>query len=107
MADKVQSIWKRYIGIGNNEINVLLNLSEQKLNEIDLEISKYILAFRKGYVSYFPGGAGQYGEPIIAFSEDEKKQNELQIIEKMKQKLYFGQNSKTDLNRSQKTLLDC
>ena len=62
------------------EIEVMLELPEEKLKEIDLDIAKLVLAFRKGYVVFRPGGAGHYGEPFICFSEEEKLKKEAEIL---------------------------
>jgi len=91
LSEKVQNIWRDFISVANTEINVLIDTSEQKLNEVNEDIAKYILAFRKGYVSYFPGGGGQYGYPIIGFSESEKQENNLKIEQTISEK---KQNSK-------------
>ncbi|PIU22505.1 MAG: phosphotransferase [Candidatus Diapherotrites archaeon CG08_land_8_20_14_0_20_30_16] len=100
LAEKVQKIWWDFIKIAETEINVLLYLSEPQLNEINPEIAKYIIAFRNDYVNYFPGGAGQYGKPIIAFSELEKQKNELKIEDQMKEKKYLQKST----GSSQRTL---
>ena len=82
LSAKVQNKWWDFIKIGENEINVLFELSESDLNSIDEDIAKHILAFRNGYVSYFPGGAGEYGKPIISFSKEEKEAKDREIDEK-------------------------
>jgi len=77
----------------HTEIEVMLSLSEDKLNEIDKDITKYILAFRKNLVVFKPGGAGFYGAPYICFTEAEKlkKQKEIdeETIIKFEQKTLF------------------
>jgi len=89
LAEKVQKTWWKFIEVAENEINVLLYFPESKLNEVDPEIAKYVLAFRNGFVSYFPGGAGEYGKPIISFSEQEKQENDAIIEQKLKEKQYL------------------
>ncbi len=71
----------------NTEIGVMLNLSEDELNRIDKEITKYILAFRKDLVVFKPGGAGFYGVPFICFSEQEKIKKQKEIDEETKIKI--------------------
>lgn len=91
VSKKVQDNWWDFIKIGENEINVLFNLKESDLESIDENIAKYILAFRNGYVSYFPGGGGQYGKPIICFSKKDKEQKDLDILEEITKKSSNGQ----------------
>jgi uncharacterized protein (TIGR00375 family) len=79
LSPKVQKIWHDFILVSETEINALITTPEKDLIEINEDLAKHILAFRKGYVSYFPGGGGQYGYPIIGFSESEKKDNDAKI----------------------------
>ncbi len=79
LAEKVQKIWWDFIKVSETEINSLLYLSESKLNEVNSDIARHIMAFRNGFVSYFPGGGGQYGKPVIAFSKEEKEENDRKI----------------------------
>jgi uncharacterized protein (TIGR00375 family) len=97
LSEKVQNKWWEFIKIGENEINVLFDLSETDLNAIDETIAKYILAFRKGYVSYFPGGGGQYGKPIISFSQEEKNAKDEEINLKIASKPENAQRNLFDL----------
>lgn len=62
------------------EIEVMLDLPEEKLNEIDIDISKLILSFRKGLVVFRPGGGGHYGEAFICSTEEEKTKKEKEIL---------------------------
>jgi len=90
-----KNVIERYeLFISNHtEIEVMLNLSEDELEKIDKEITKYILAFRKNLVVFKPGGAGFYGVPHICFTEAEKKKKQKEIDEetiiKFKQKTLF------------------
>ncbi len=68
----------------NTEINVMLNLSDSKLNKIDPEITKYIIAFRKNLVVFKPGGAGFYGIPYVSFTEEEKRKKQEEIDQEIK-----------------------
>lgn len=99
LSEKVQTIWRNFIEVSETEINALISVPENKLNEINEDIAKHILAFRKGYVSYFPGGGGQYGYPIIGFSEEEKQANNLKIEKQISEQK--AQKS------TQKKLFDC
>jgi len=83
LSKKVQDLWWEFIKVSKTEINALLYLQEEELNKVNPEIAKYILAFRNSFVSYFPGGGGQYGYPIIAFSKEENIENEKKILQKM------------------------
>lgn len=101
LSDKVQGLWWNYIKEARTEINVLLDMSEQKLLEINEIVGKHILAFRKGYVVYQPGGAGEYGKPIICFSQDEKKQIQEKIIAELYNKRYSVQTEGQELYNKQ------
>jgi len=68
----------------NTEINVMQFLPESKLKEIDPEITKYIIAFRKDLVIFKPGGAGFYGVPHICFTEQEKRKKQEEIDQEIK-----------------------
>jgi PHP family Zn ribbon phosphoesterase len=68
------------------EIEVMLELPEEKLNEIDIDVARLIMAFRKGFVVFRPGGAGFYGEPFICFTEEEKQKKEKEILNEQKLK---------------------
>ena len=79
LSKKVQSKWWEMVEKGNSEINILLDMPEKELFELDNSLYKYILAFRNNFVVYKPGGGGNYGEPIITFSKDEKRIAEKKI----------------------------
>ncbi len=68
-AQSVQSIWKDFVERFETEIKVLIDAPESELMQVNENTAKKIIAFRKGYVTYIPGGGGKYGEPIIFESE--------------------------------------
>jgi uncharacterized protein (TIGR00375 family) len=61
------------------EIDIMFNVPYEDLEKIDVEITKYIKAFREDLVVFYPGGAGKQGKPVICFSELEKKQTQEKI----------------------------
>jgi PHP family Zn ribbon phosphoesterase len=71
LAKSVQSKWKDFVERFGNEIAVLVDVPESELTEFDSKTAPFILAFRKGWVHYSPGGGGEYGKPFIALSEKE------------------------------------
>ena len=85
----VQGMWHDFVDRFETEINVLINVPEEELNEVDSKTSAKIIAFRKGWVHYIPGGGGEYGKPVICNSKEEfeKKKNELE--EEIKEKADF------------------
>ena len=103
LSEKVQKIWWDFIKITETEINALLYFPESELEKINPEITNYILAFRKGFVSYFPGGAGQYGYPLIAFSDNEMKENNKKILEKIEE---YKKNTSLTISQNQKKLFE-
>ena len=62
----------------------MLNIDEKTLKQINLEITKYIMAFRKNLVVFRPGGGGNYGTPYICFTEKEKQEKQKQIEQETK-----------------------
>lgn len=72
--EKYEKIISRY-----TEIEIMLEVQEEKLREIDNGLAGYIMAFRKGLVAFRPGGAGHYGTPFICQSEEEKRLKEEEI----------------------------
>lgn len=74
ILDKYTSILVKY-----NEIEILLSLPEEELNKIDKDVSKLIMAYRRGLVVFRPGGGGHYGEFFICSNEEEKKKKEKEI----------------------------
>jgi uncharacterized protein (TIGR00375 family) len=81
LSTVVQKIWWKYIERFDNEINVLLDVSEKELEEFDSEMAKYIISYRNGWVVYRPGGGGQYGTPFICLSEEERIQKQREVDE--------------------------
>jgi len=74
-SKKVQAEYFNLVEQGGNEFNVLLNLSENQLNEITSKhISEAIVRVRQGKVKLTPGFDGQYGK-IEIFSFKEKNKN--------------------------------
>ncbi len=69
----VQNIWQKLIDNFGNEINVLINADFKDLNEIDLNVSKAIKAFRDNTIDIVPGGGGKYGEIKFDLKTEEKK----------------------------------
>ncbi len=86
LSKNVQNIWWDFIKIGETETNILFDFKESDLNNINPDITKYILAFRNGLVSYFPGGGGKYGKPIISFSKEDKLAVDNDIFNQISQK---------------------
>lgn len=92
-SEKVQKVWKLFVEMFNNEINVLLEEPVVNLIEAHEAVGRNIEAFRKGLVVFEPGGGGQYGKPFIALSERELEEKKLEI-------------EKGSKNGKQKTLLE-
>lgn len=68
------------------EIDVMFNIPYKDLEKIDAEITKYVRAFREGFVVFYPGGAGKQGKPIICFSKEEKQKMQEKINKEIKLK---------------------
>lgn len=79
---RVLEVYERFIE-KYTEIEVMQSTPFEKLKEIDENISKYIIAFRNGFVVFRPGGAGRYGEPFIFFTKEEKENKEKEINENL------------------------
>lgn len=71
----------------NTEIEVMLEISEKELEKIDIDIAKLVMAFRKGFVVFRPGGAGFYGVPFICYTEEEKLKKEAEILKEQEIKI--------------------
>jgi PHP family Zn ribbon phosphoesterase len=67
----------------HTEIKIMQETSFEELKKINKTIAKYIIAFRKDFVVFKPGGAGQYAVPVICFSEKEKKEKQKKINENL------------------------
>ena len=74
VIEKYDEFTKNY-----TEIEVMQEVSKDKLEEIDKNIARYIIAFRKDFVVFRPGGAGHYGVPYICFSKEDKLKKEKEI----------------------------
>ena len=57
---------------------------QKKAKELDEDIAKLVMAFRKGLVVFRPGGGGHYGVPFICFTEEERKAKEAEILKEQK-----------------------
>ena len=66
-----------------NEIFILVDAKNEELEEVDKEIAKKIIAFRKGLVLYIPGGGGNYGKPIICDSEEEMERKKIELKQEL------------------------
>lgn len=76
-SSKVQKQYQEMIKQGNNEFNILLNLSEEDLKKIaPAKIVTGIIRSRKGELVIQPGFDGQYGV-INIFSPTENRQESL------------------------------
>jgi len=72
-SKKVQTEYFELIKKGKSEFNVLLNLSEEELNQIaSSTVATGIIRVRQGIVKIVPGFDGQYGQ-IEIFSDKERK----------------------------------
>lgn len=71
----VQNTWNLFVQKFGTEINALVDADEKELVEVNREVGKKIIAFRKGWASYIPGGGGKYGEPVIFDSQKEFEEN--------------------------------
>ncbi|HZX19846.1 MAG TPA: TIGR00375 family protein [archaeon] len=79
----VQSKWKDFVEKLGNEIFILVDAKNEELEEVDKEIAKKIIAFRKGLVLYIPGGGGNYGKPIICDSEEEMERKKIELKQEL------------------------
>lgn len=67
----VQNKWQKLIDNFQSEINVLINVSIDDIEKIDLNIAQAVESFRNNSIDVVPGGGGKYGE--ILFKPPEKK----------------------------------
>jgi uncharacterized protein (TIGR00375 family) len=91
---RVIDIYERFIE-KYTEIEIMQEVCKKELEKINPDIAKYIMAFRKDFVVFQPGGAGAYGEPYIFFTEKEKldKQNEIEknlYLKDLQKKLFLS-----------------
>lgn len=67
----VQGKWQKLIDNFGTEIDVLINVSLDDIEKIDLNIAPAINAFRNGEINVIPGGGGKYGQ--ISFDKIKNK----------------------------------
>ena len=67
----VQGKWQKLIDNFGTEIDVLINVSLNDIEKIDLNIAPAINAFRNGEINVIPGGGGKYGQ--ISFDKIKKQ----------------------------------
>jgi len=91
----VQGMWHDFVDRFGNEINALVDAGEAELKEVNPRVGAKIIAFRKGWVHYIPGGGGDYGKPVICDSPEEFEKKGKELEEEQKEKDSF---------RGQKTL---
>ena len=68
---KAQAIWRELVERFGTEIKVLVDTPIEEIKEANPVVGKKMESFRKGYVTYIPGGGGEYGKPLICDSEKE------------------------------------
>ena len=72
-SKKVETEYLKMIERGQNEFNILLNLSQEQITKISSEqIAKGIIKVRQGKIKLIPGFDGRYGQ-IELYSKEEKK----------------------------------
>lgn len=67
----VQKIWKELVQKLGTEIDVLINASLDKIEEVDPELTPVIKAFRDNTLQIRPGGGGRYGKILIEGDEED------------------------------------
>lgn len=92
-AVRVQGLWREFIDRFGNEIKVLVEVPEEELAAVNKEVAGKVIAFRKGWVQYIPGGGGNYGRPVICDSLEEFEKKGKEIAEELKQSSGAGQKS--------------
>lgn len=58
---KCTAVYNEYIKMFDNEINVLLNVSEEELSFVSEDVARAVVSMRAGNVKLQPGGGGKYG----------------------------------------------
>ncbi|MFH1751878.1 MAG: endonuclease Q family protein [archaeon] len=95
MSVKVQSLWHELVEKFDNEINILVDLEIEEIAKVNKQASLAVNAFRNDLVIMIPGGGGNYGKPVITYSEKEFKEKSLEMekelqcfytVDKLKQK---------------------
>ncbi len=92
-AVRVQGLWREFIDRCGNEIRILVEAPEEELAAVNKEVAGKVIAFRKGWVHYIPGGGGNYGRPVICDSREEFEKRGKEIAEEMKQDSSAGQKT--------------
>jgi uncharacterized protein (TIGR00375 family) len=72
-SDKVQGLWKSFVGVLGSEIVVLLESPIADIAKIDPKVAEYIKYFREDKIGYMPGGAGVYGKLLQPGKRPEMK----------------------------------
>ncbi|HID47916.1 MAG TPA: TIGR00375 family protein [Methanococcaceae archaeon] len=57
----VENLWRKYIELFNNEIEVLVKEDIANLIKVNERVGRTIEMFRKNRIYYYPGGGGEYG----------------------------------------------
>ncbi|MBN1940673.1 MAG: endonuclease Q family protein [Candidatus Diapherotrites archaeon] len=94
-AKQVQDVWRGFVDKFENEINALVDAKEDELLEHNKKVGEHIIAFRKGFVQYIPGGGGDYGKPVLCASKEE--------CERIGKHIEKNLNTK-EITRNQRTL---
>ena len=61
-----KEVWKLYydfLELGENELNIMINLSEKDLASVNAEVANIIIRVREGKLKIRPGYDGEYGVP--------------------------------------------
>ena len=89
----VQGMWRDFVDRFETEIKVLIDIPEKELNEVDSKAAAKIIAFRKGWVHYIPGGGGEYGKPVICNSKEEFEKKGKELEEQRKHDSFENQKT--------------
>ena len=92
-AIRVQSLWREFVDRFGNEIKILVEVPEEELATVNKEVAGKVIAFRKGFVHYIPGGGGNYGKPVICDSQKEFEKMGKEIAQELKKGSSAGQKS--------------
>jgi len=92
-AVATQKVWKYYnelIKAFGNEINILLNVDENKLrSKTEEKIAEVIIKNRRGKIKVSPGFDGLYGQPVFSEGDERKETEQITSVK----------HSQTDLNQ--------
>ena len=89
---RVQGLWRDFVDRFGSEIEALVYAGEEELEEVNSMVAEKIVAFRKGWVHYIPGGGGQYGKPVICDSEEDFEKRGKELRER-KEEEFAGQKT--------------